>query len=304
MGMLQPMYLGQGFNPMMMGWRMPMMGWPQVVPQQQNAPVESTDETLGHVQPGDGGPVELNTEETLPSASTETPVPPNPLLEPGQVPTYMTEAIYGGATVPGEVPVVAPTMPDGVHEGGPTLPAEVPVVESAVPPSEPHPGPPRSDDSDESEYVEEEQENWNETTDERSTRGCNQWQYSWRESTDWNERDGWEEMEMWYDVADDGGEGMQTGRPLTVFSQPGEPEPEPKRILPKKRPRPPAENPPEHLLCRAFLQAHVVPPPKAMPSRPMVIPLTFPESTSSGSSSVSGGIRHTWSVRKMPPPKQ
>ena len=220
----------------------------------------------------------------------------------------MTEAIYGGATVPGEVPVVAPTMPDGVHEGGPTLPAEVPVVESAVPPSEPHPGPPRSDDSDESEYVEQEQENWNETTDERSTRGWNQWQYSWRESTDWNERDGWEEMEMWYDVADDGGEGMQTGRPLTVFSQPGEPEPEPKRILPKKRPRPPAENPPEnppeHLLCRAFLQAHVVPPPKAMPSRPMVIPLRFPESTSSGSSSVSGGIRHTWSVRKMPPPKQ
>ena len=258
----------------------------------------------------------------------------------------MTEAIYGGATVPGEVPVVAPTMPDGVHEGGPTLPAEVPVVESAVPPSEPHladpppdqpPGPPRSDDSDESEYVEQEQENWNETTDERSTRGWNQWQYSWRESTDWNERDGWEEMdmwydvadqwqyswrestdwnerdgweemEMWYDVADDGGEGMRTGRPLTLFSQPGEPEPEPKRILPKKRPRPPAENPPEnppeHLLCRAFLQAHVVPPPKAMPSRPMVIPLRFPESTSSGSSSVSGGIRHTWSVRKMPPPKQ
>ena len=104
---------------------------------------------------------------------------------------------------------------------------------------------------------------------------------------------------------------VQTGRPLTVYSQPGEPEPEPKRIQAKKRPRPPAEDPPEHLLCRAFLQSHTVPQPKAMamPNKEagrstVILPPRLPESTTSASSSISGGTRYTWSVRKMPPPKK
>ena len=308
-----PWYAAMGanmFHPMMVGWRMPMMGWPQVVPQQQYVPVERTDDLQGHVQPGDGAPVE--------PASTERPVPPNPLLEPGEVPEYMNPPSNLQPQRPPDQP------PEMVHESV-EPPERVPEPMNRPPNLEaqwPSDQPPEMRDdsverpeegSDEFEYVEEEV--WDEGATQGWTSGWNCWQHSWGESTRWNQWDGWEEMEVWYDDADEWTRWKETRddahsrRPLTVFSQTAERETSPKRaILPKKRPRPPAEDPPEHLLCRAFLQGHdVLPPSKAMPTtpnrKPVVVPPRFPggTSSSSASTSVSGEIRCTWSVKTLPP---
>ena len=136
--MFRSMY--PGFNPMMMGLRMPMMVWPQVVPQEQNAPVESTVRTPRFVPPRYTGPkepgtVEPNTGNTCGHVqhSDGGPLEPGP-LEPNTGNTHgHVQHSDGGPLGPGRLePNARNTCGNVQHgDGGP----EVPKTEKSLPPA-------------------------------------------------------------------------------------------------------------------------------------------------------------------------